>query len=169
MDLIAQLNTLGRRVNRCYPTINNGGCCVYAVLVCKELKKLKVRTSIIVAGYNGELNVQQARKNIKNIADHREWWDNGVYFNHVGIEFTYKGKKYHYDSNGVKLAGDNLMNFPLYKGKMRLKWAETLANQAGSWNHMFNRDKIPTLTKKVETFMDPNSSVFKKWLTTQLP
>jgi hypothetical protein len=104
-----------------------------------------------VNGYN----VSEARKNVKNIQDHVEWWRNGIYFYHVGVEFIYKRRVYHFDSNGAKLADGNLMGYPLYKGRMKLGWAEKLAAVPSNWNSRFNRDNIPLLQKRVERTFKP--------------
>jgi hypothetical protein len=166
VTLIQILNEVGCRANRSYPYLNNGGCCVYAVLIAKELKKLGMRPRIIVAGESSKskCNINEARKNIKDIADYNEWSRNGIKFNHVGVEFTYKRKKYHYDSYGVHPACDTLMGFPVYKGRLRIKWAEGIANRPEAWSGMFDRAVIPRLQRSIENSFNPHSWLHKRML-----
>lgn len=167
MDLIMQLNELGKRVDRCFPTINNGGCCVYAVMIAKELRKRKLRPKIVVANRDDYKlpNLVEVRKRIKRVANHEEWHANGIYFYHVGVEFTYKRKRYFYDTEGVVPAGAILNGCPIYPGRLRLDWAEKIAAHQGTWNKDFDRTQIPRLQKKVTAFFDTESNVFKRWLT----
>jgi hypothetical protein len=169
VDLIQQLDEIGKRINKAFPMINDGGCCIYAVMIAKELKKLGYRPRIIVAGRDDEVNVQEARKKIKDIANHHEWWENGIYFNHVGIEFTYKRKKYHYDSCGVKPASKMLDEYYIYPGRLGIKDAEVLANQSTAWNVAFNRNDIPKIQRRISDFFDPDCWVLKRWLRKFMP
>ena len=66
MDLIESLNTLGQRINRWYPEINHGGCCVYASLIGEELRKRGVEVRVIVAAWGAKTNLDKVRPKLNN-------------------------------------------------------------------------------------------------------
>ena len=154
MDLLNQLNILGDRVNSAHDRINSGGCCVFAVLVAKELIKRRIRARIIVGGYCPDVNLQEVRMKIKDPGDYREWHDNDVYFAHVGVEFVYKGNVYHYDTNGVRPAGSTLERWRVHNGRMRISWAARLADRPEAWNYCFDRNEIPEIEATVKAQID---------------
>jgi hypothetical protein len=161
MNLIMQLNMLGRKVNRHYPDINEGGCCVYAVTVARELSKLGMRPKIVVAGGSGDLNVETIRKDIKDPGDHRAWNSKKIWFNHMGVAFTYKRTKYHYDSHGCEKAGEEFQGFKVYPGRMRVSDARKLAMNPSGWNSNFDRDLIPEIEAMVEKWFLPKSKLVR--------
>lgn len=157
MDIIEALNVLGKRINRWYPNINSGGCCVYAAMVAEELHKRGVDVCIIVAaecsdddeGHNADLNYLE--RNIKSNSK-ADWNNNGVFFNHVGIEFRIGDDIYHYDSNGVHPEDVMLDCWRLYEGRISIETAKSLAEEAEGWNTTFNRKSIPSLRLHVSNF-----------------
>ncbi len=153
MDLIDHLNALGSTVNSKYPKINYGGCAVFASIVGQELLKMGVHTSIIVGGDRWTLDgadIDKARTKVNNIGKKTEWRDNGIGFGHLGLEFYWKRKKYHYDSNGAHKPGKKLDGVALYKGRFTVEECTAVANEPEGWNHEFDRKQIPALRRMVK-------------------
>ena len=153
MDLIESLNTLGQRINRWYPEINEGGCCVYASLIGEELRKRGIEVRIIVAAWGANKNLDKVRPRLMKTDRKVEWNDNDVYFNHVGVEFRHKGKTFHYDSNGVNPKSKKLKSYVVYPGRLSVDEAKLLAAEPEGWNDSFGRSKIPSLKRHVRSYL----------------
>lgn len=154
---LAQLRELAAKLDRNIKYANHGGCCVVAVEIAKHLRNIyptKIRVSTDYDEY-ADVELSDAANRVYDHADGEEWNDNGIYFGHVIVEFKYKGRKYHIDTNGVKRARnvDPTFGWILYPGELPYKAAEILAAQdSGVWNWTFNRKQIPKLRKIVEAF-----------------
>jgi hypothetical protein len=158
MELIPALNTLGKKVNKWYPDINSGGCCVYAVIVAEELLS-RGRKPEIVVGNLGQpiIKIGQARNNVVNRNSMAEWGSAGVHFNHVGVTFRHKGVWFVYDSDGVNpLKIGRIGRYRLYPGRMTVEEARLVAADAGGWNKSFNRKCVPKLRLRVKEFLETN-------------
>ena len=162
---LAQLRELAAALDRHIRKPNHGGCCVVAVEIAKYLRDI-YPTKIRVATDFDEFadhDVNDAAERVYDHADGEEWNDNGIYFGHVVVEFKYKGRKYHMDTNGVKRATDVDPTFGwiLYPGELPFKSAKLLAQQDdGVWNHTFDRKQIPKMRMLISNF-------FKNALLTQ--
>ena len=77
MDLIAQLNSLGIDVRCKFPNINNGGCAVFASIVGKKLRDMKVTVRAVVMHYDCGVtqtpHIDKAREKIKNTGKKKNW------------------------------------------------------------------------------------------------
>ena len=153
MDLIANLNSLGMDVNAKYRSINYGGCAVYAAIVGKELQALGVEVKVLVGGgwsSNPAVSVDEARKNVKKIGRKTDWHENNISFGHVGLEFFWKRRKYHYDSNGAHKPQKTLDGSTIHKGRMTLEECTAIAAEPQGWNTSFNRRQIPALRRMIK-------------------
>lgn len=157
MDLIPALNTLGKKVNRWYPYINSGGCCIYAVIVAEELILRGRKPQIVVGNLSQSLTkIGQARNNVINRNSMAEWRSAGICFNHVGVAFRHKGVWFIYDSDGVNpLSIGRLGRFTLYPGLMTIEDTRLIA-ASGGWNNCFNQRCIPKLRLRVKEFLKTN-------------
>lgn len=152
MKLIEQLDALGAHVNRKYEYLNNGGCCVFAAIVARELHNRGIPVGGIVASYSGAANIDEIRPLIKkNI--HSEWDDNGISFSHVGVEFKVGRAVKHYDSNGVHGKAKKLDKMVIYKGRMTVQELEALARKPDGWNDMYDRKNTPGLRRMVKQYL----------------
>lgn len=145
--LETKLNDLGAEVYREFPSINSGGCCVFAAAVANELKHHGIPVSGIVSAWDadeGSHNINDVRKKIPTNTV-RHWNARGIQFYHVGIEFTIGKIKYHYDTTGVKKASNTLDDMPIYNGRLELYELRALAGKKKGWNSNFNRRCIPQL------------------------
>ncbi len=155
------LNALATQVSRKVNNINAGGCAVFASCIGEALKLRGIETRIIVAASWGteEKNINQARQNLI-FADRKSEWNNeGIHFHHVGVEYIIDNDAFHYDSNGVQLAGVKLGEWLLYEGRMSVEDAAAVAGEEEGWNSSFSRDDIPTLRRFIRTFLHVNLPV----------
>lgn len=152
-DLPKVLDALGQRINRWYESINCGGCCVYAVIVAEELQMRGVETRIIVGAYSAKNNIERVKQRISNIGSKAEWCENGVWFNHVGVEFKYRGRWYHYDTDGANRRQKHFKQYEIYPGRLTVAEAKAVADEEAGWNESFNRDRIPQLKKHVKRYL----------------
>jgi hypothetical protein len=149
MDLVSQLNSLGMDVNAKYRYLNSGGCAVFAAIVGNELRDMGVKVKVLVCGSGDGESLDAVRGNIKNPNRKREWNKNDVFFNHVGLEFFWKRRKYHYDSNGANPPVKVLDGYPLYKGRLTVDECIGIAREPSGWNKKFNRRHIPAIRRMV--------------------
>jgi len=156
MDLIETLNKLGERINRWYPAVNTGGCCVYAAAVGKELEARGIETRIIVAAWGARSNLDKVRPKLNNANRKEEWNGKDVWFNHVGVEFKHKGKTFHYDTDGVNAKRRTLKSWNIYPGRLSVDEATALADEPEGWNDYFNRKKIPSMKRHIRSFLAAN-------------
>lgn len=168
MNVIETLNVLGQKTQKRWKYINSGGCCVFASTVGAELKNMGIPVKGIVSSYHAayaKSSIDTIRRRINRHANISIWADNGVYFSHIGIEFELDGKKYHYDTAGVRPAGKELDRMPLYKGRMTLKDLRYLAASDDGWNPCFDRKHMPDIERFVKKSFTRKKSVDKtpKW------
>lgn len=161
--LAAHLEKMGKRIERFFPNVNYGGCCVYAVIVAKELQLRGARPRIVVSrmeGFgNGKENIEEARHLVRRPEVEMDWNDHGIHFNHVGVEFRYFGAWWQHDTLETKPFDGKLMDWNVYDGRLTIREAELLASVPGNWNSQFLRNRIPALRAMVKAsfkFYDRN-------------
>lgn len=139
------------------PSINWGGCCVFASLVAERLGR-HVPTRIRVSGDHDDnlsnVTIPRVRRSVKSNTP-RDWGIEGVSFAHVVVEFEHEGKLYHYDTGGVKPAAEVTAygRFPLIKGSLQVAEAIELSATPVGWNAQFDRGLIPQAERLItETF-----------------
>lgn len=158
MSIIRQLNLLGEEVNNRFPSINAGGCAIYAAIIIAALKKHGIPARAIVASHNAKpfnsagIPLTEYATNIKN-GTHEEWGGYGVDFAHVGVEFEINGVRKHYDSNGVTRAKSKLYIWPIYKGGIEYNILRKVVKDQAGWNKEFNRKDIPALRRLVKQYL----------------
>lgn len=154
MNLFEALNTLGRRINRSYPALNEGGCCVYAATIGEELLKRGLKVRVVIANsFEAKKNLNRVRHKVNNTNQKRDWNSAGIYFNHVGVEFKLGGKWFLYDSDGVNPRGKKLGSYQVHPGFISVADAKALADESKGWNCSFSRRSIPHLKKHIKNFL----------------
>jgi hypothetical protein len=145
---LASLDTfLKREIYRNHQDINAGGCCMFAALLARYLNKVG-KARIRVSDWSTDDNaILKARKNVRRNTVH-DWNDHGVGFNHVAIEFEYKGDKFHIDAQGIT----GTRRFEFLKGELLLKEATELGDCSKGWNRFFNRREIPAIKRRVQNY-----------------
>lgn len=161
MNTVAVLNSLGKRINQWYPTINYGGCCVYAAILGAELEKRNIPVRVIVAAFAASdgTNIARIANNIANRGEKQAWNENGVYFNHVGLEIKIGKKWHHCDTDGCEKPARAFRRLPVYRGYLSVDDAKKLASDGDGWNCDFNRSKIPSVKRHVKRFLATNLPV----------
>jgi hypothetical protein len=151
MDLIESIDNACRHINRQIPRINSGGCAVFASLLAQCLTRYG-DVKIAIGDDDSFESVDTVRKNVfGDTAD--DWNQQGVSFNHVVTEFTYKGESYHIDSSGVHPANNltHVGDFSILPGRMTVPEVMGIAASHLGWNRMFNRDTIPAMKDLFDT------------------
>lgn len=133
--------------------MNAGGCAVFAALVARRLNKIGVKAKVRVGdvfcwGQSKKQFKNAKKKGAKTLEDYR---NNGIGFWHLVVEITEGKQKYHFDSESLVPAKENLVLFPqaeFYEGAISPAECLTLA-RSKDWNYMFDRKQIPALIKKL--------------------
>lgn len=160
MDLISQLNQLGAYAQLQIPNLNNGGCCVFAAMVARELRDMGVKVggvpiADIMWGDPTWGNVDEARANVSDPGCSEQWEENGIAFSHVGLEVEIGDAVYYFDSRGLR-SFDAPMRYPEWKplpGRLTVEEMEALAERPHNWNWKFDRTNIPYLKQIVEDYL----------------
>lgn len=158
------LYKLGQRMNRFHPYINSGGCCVYASILGEELLKRGIDARIIVGASGANHLIQhigkasclnEVRDRIGPTALQENWQENGVHFNHVGLEFKSPddGEWYHCDSDNVAPQDWCLGTWEIYKGWLSVEDGKILAAFPDGWNTAFDRKTIPLVKQMIRRAM----------------
>lgn len=161
MDIIKQLDKLGKNVLNSVPYINKGGCAVFATMVAKSLNSKGIPASLFSC-YDTEWGavyiggVDEARGNVSDIGDLYEWNSNGVWLNHVGVEFELDGKLYFYDTHGVTKPASSFIHpeWIVQDGRFTVEEMEALAERPHNWNQTFKRKYIPQIQQLVEEHLN---------------
>lgn len=164
MRLIPALNKLAKQVDGNISNLNAGGCGVFASEVAKSLiaKGIPARcfavcnTNSFWDAVGSPGNIDEARKNISDPGDVHQWHDNGVSLYHVGVEFDWRGKRYHFDSKGVEDAGDTFRKpaWIVQEGRWTADEMDAMAKRPHNWNYEFSRKQIPKIQRYVEEYLN---------------
>lgn len=155
MHFFDKLRAMGDDIQLRFPLINQGGCCVYAALVGRELQRMEIP----VRGFVGMLwdfeksHVDKARRRVSNPGNLIEWINNGVHFHHVGLEIIYDYDDYHVDTDRVQHAGGRFGDYTVIPGRLTLQEVRSLASATEGWSENFNRKDIPKVKKLIRYHM----------------
>lgn len=147
-----------------YPTINCGGCAVFAVELNRRLMvngitdgRLRVydfslRTNPLyekITDAEAELRSYEA-----NLGDVLNWNDAGVYFDHVVLEWNGTA----WDAEGpVKFPdADEWMGSPIHGGELAHHVVDSLASRPANWNSSFDREDIPYIQQTLDNIFTRN-------------
>ena len=154
MDLLETIDALCNHIDDSVDKINSGGCAVFAACMGKRLMQYgEVR--IAVGCDDGDTTIDDARDGVL-FNTTGEWNENGVFFNHIVVEFKYEGKMYHIDSSGVHKESHftHLGSFPILDGRLTVAECGEIAGSSEGWNWMFNRAAIPRIQRMVDYGFD---------------
>lgn len=145
---------LGRKILAQYPTMDCGGCGVYAAALGEQLQLAGAQdVSVWAAALDGYLDVDigEARRRIKNHASVRAWARQGVQFVHLGVEYTWDSQTWHVDSIRMEQIYPDQDLFGLvYAGRLTLDETRALVAQPKGWNCQFDRSLIPAIQRSVQ-------------------
>jgi hypothetical protein len=151
------LENIATEIENSIECMNWGGCAVYAVEIVKRLhaigfKNAKLRTygysyntkGIIINSVEQDLLATNGR--LPRLGS--EWNDNGVWFNHVRVEWQNRL----WDSEGITSLryGKSWRFSVLQSGDISVSAVDLLCKLQCNWNDSFDRKQIP----KVKRIMD---------------
>lgn len=157
-DLPMLLGNIGVMVEKEVCNLNRGGCCVYASLVARKIKRF---FPFITVGLKVcEDMSDKQRKKIYNIRPQisnntpKNWSNQHIHFSHVVIMLKYNGTSVFLDSESIsydkkyfKFKGSDKT---FHIGCLTIKEGLELA-QSDDWNNAFNRAQIPLLKRIINT------------------
>lgn len=161
-----EIKQTGQEVFDQLPDVNTGGCCVYASRMAQALQGFGVSVKCVVSALDDkprDLNKIRAFANPRG--DYREWKRQGVYFDHVLVEFELAGKRYYHDAENTT-AEENLKVRhgyrvePTVRGMICEGWLEidealALAAAPAAWNPWFDRRRgIPIIESAISHFVE---------------
>lgn len=150
VEILDMLGIVADYVYKNYPTINSGGCCVYAAEVATIFGKFPMVSDIrglvyCSPGYDVDADIDVVRPNISNHTS-VEWARNGIAFNHIVLGLRVGGREYHYDANGLYPPDGSIsVKREMLKGGLRVDELVQLASVSDGWNDEFDRDNIPAI------------------------
>lgn len=146
--LIDQLNALADEVDSKIEFVNNGGCCVFAALVGRELgeRGYPVQGAVghALARTREGIHIARTRISERNVRNWNYW---GIHFGHVVIELYDGTNVLQFDSDGIRDKSDTIWELPIYAGRLTVEEMEYLAadDSPYTWNDMFDRTQIPKM------------------------
>lgn len=154
MSLRYTLAELGRYIVDRYPTVNSGGCCVFASVVGRELLNRGIDVKIIVGSKTPVSNLEVIRNTMKDSHDIEEWNMNGVVFNHIAIELPLDGKMFFFDADGLSRADRSFHGWGIHPGRLTVAEAESMAMRDDAWNDMFDRKHVSKMARRIRSFLN---------------
>ena len=148
--ILDELQDFAVEMDEKYPNMNFGGCCVFASLFAKRMIDLIPTIKIVVEDRvtGNSCSIDDVRNNIENNTVN-DWYDNGIDFTHVLIQFEYQGEIFWYDANGIHT---DMVEFELVDGYLGILEALELVNDNEGWNPSFNRKDIPNIKRDIYNF-----------------
>ena len=98
-------------------------------------------------------NIDKIKRKIPDIGRKEHWNDNGVWFNHVAVEFKHKGRWYHYDTDNVQTQKKDFGDYVVHPGRLTVFEAKAIGNEESGWNTSFDRNSIPRLREHVKRYL----------------
>jgi hypothetical protein len=173
-SLNTQLRRLGRAVEDQFPSINYGGCGVYAAAVAERLQALGVQVDVCVSDSGHESSVEAARNNLRHNgwnptnANARQWTEAGLSFAHLGVRFKHKRHWYVHDTAAIwqgrtrglgahrrtgSVFDDHGPRYEVLPDGMTPAEARAIADDPRGWNSTFDRDDIPEVRRMVAEWL----------------
>lgn len=144
---------LGIEMRRLFPTMDCGGCGVYATVLGEQLELTGAQdVGIWASALDGylDIDIDTVRRRIRNHASLRAWHRQGVQFVHLGVEYTWDSETWHADSGRVTPVDFGEDQYGLvYSGRLTVEEMRVLAMQPKGWNSMFDRALIPAVELRV--------------------
>lgn len=159
-DFKACMQLVNEQLRRKVPTINSGGCVVFASELLKRMNAAGMTNSYIavfgdVENEDGSIpNVNAIENdmlhNFYDIHNLESWNDNGINFAHVVVEWGGTG----WDALCPSSADDQKWNFwPRYEGDFNPDVLHTISQKSRGWCRVYDRSNT-TLVREIldETF-----------------
>lgn len=153
--MIETLREFGKKVEDSIPTLNHGGCGLYAYMMGEYLKEKGI-PDVSCFAIQSHLRMEPEHySNIVKIYNNKnlnmmEWLDNDVEFHHIGVKFRLGLHMVYHDSS-LTIKGDverwwDMKIVPTSFDVESIKYVAV--NDPSEWNPDFNRStEIPKLKK----------------------
>lgn len=155
-DLIARLRACGAEVLASAPTVNHGGCGVYASHVAQalEARGLTVWSVITSQLRDDDLNIVRNQSKPRTL---REWNDAGVLIGHVMLQFEHEGRVWSHDARNTctgRIKYEPTYGGRLLTGYLTLPELITIAAARKGWNPTFRRRSgVPAIRAAVRHYL----------------
>lgn len=156
------LKELGKEANEKFPTLNMGGCCVFAAEVARRLQKRGVeQVEVIASAVNPstatplDMIRTDLLNNNKSPLERYNWDAMGASFMHVAVRFCLNGKWYTYDSDILRCSRTSFgrPSYEARRGAHTVDEAIAFANDESGWNSTFNRKQIPAVKRLIAQYL----------------
>jgi len=107
--------------------------------------------------YNdGRVSWKEGRELSNNSLDNRDWNNNGFFFHHVVVQFSYEGQEYLFDSDQGPVLLSSFRNHwgRLAQGSLSPEEAVGLGDNEGAWSSYFHREQIPAIKGEINRVFD---------------
>jgi len=152
MCKIKDLDRLMEEVRNKFHWVNYGGCGSVAAII-GNLLQSKYEIRIALHGRTRPMSsFDEIRDKVRGNTDHESinnWYDYGVDFGHVWVEFRYRKKWYAIDAGDCVPVEEFPGHSIKYEGYMTLEDVEILAENPEGWNDMFNREQILSVSCEI--------------------
>lgn len=154
------LRTLQKQMQEKHPSLNYGGCGVFAHLVARKIEKSGLKVEIITPCDDYSKPANAVRDNIREVDNPNDWDNNGLCLNHLALRFiTKSGVTYTYDSNVLYKGSDKFGNSkyktnPEFGTGLFIHEVEQMTKAQRGWNRCFNRREIPAIKRKINALFD---------------
>lgn len=161
MSILKKLYKLRRHVDRKFPTINWGGCAVFADAVVKELTAQGFEAygrTCCDSWMDGDevRSVEYARNNSKpnSLINGKDWKGMGLVFYHVVVEVVINGTSYFYDSTSLRARVPRFSEKTVLPGRLTPAELNAIAHDGTiDWNDCFDRNDIPAVQKITKQYL----------------
>ena len=143
--MIKEINEIVKTLDDEVSAINCGGCCVFAESLFPYLESLGLTPRVKVINFsdcNNTEDITILRESVNDVFSIDDWNANGVMFNHVVIEFTYRKRVYIVDSTGVFSDVKFDRYSSMFRGSFSHAETRSFAEDRYSWNSWFDREDI---------------------------
>lgn len=146
-------------INDVIPTLNIGGCGVFALTLADALKRKGIETEAIIIGYNGIKDINKARGIIDQIANKykkiylpfnlHSLADNGFTIHHIMLKIETDHGTVYIDSEGIYDHPGNSRWKLLIEGTGSIESLRELVECKEGWTSIYNRCHNPKVHKIV--------------------
>lgn len=156
---LTTLHDLVDHVSDKFPTINWGGCGVFAAALGKRLEQRGVKCSVVVYSH-GPADIDYTRSNyVRDVGNADEWNIGDLELSHVMLCVQVKRRKYYVDGTTVSEPRTTWLHYKRAKGRMTVDEIEQLARRADNWNSSFPRWMIEELENTIDEYVPALSSI----------
>jgi hypothetical protein len=151
--VIYQLEPVLPQVKKKFPSINRGGCGVFANLLANELDKLGIKYKIIWIGRDSKdkRRINKIFKHYGGQVNLMDFNNSDIYLAHVMIKV---GRKF-IDASGVyKSIDDTQWDWYGLRCEITKEQLELISLSSEGWNISFNRNQIPRVGKEVKKIFE---------------